>query len=53
VLQAQRAAANVLQHPLPQRVRNNRTHLLWSGEVAGAAHLIELLPRRKPKGATR
>ena len=50
VLQAQRAAADVLQHPLPKRVRDNRTHLVWSGEASPAlAHLIELLPT--PKGA--
>ena len=50
VLQAQRAAADVLQHPLPKRVRDNRTHLVWSGEASPAlAHLMELMPT--PKGA--
>ncbi|MBI3369580.1 MAG: LysR family transcriptional regulator [Burkholderiales bacterium] len=41
VLQGLRAAGDVRQHPLPARVRRNRTHLVWSGEPSPA--LLELM----------
>ncbi|SEA46220.1 LysR family transcriptional regulator [Variovorax sp. YR216] len=47
VLKALRATADVRQHPLPERVRHNRTHLVWKGTPSVAlARLIEML--RKP-----
>jgi len=45
VLLAQRATRDVLQHALPERVRRNRTHLVWSGEASPAlVRLMGLLP---------
>jgi len=45
VLLAQRATRDVLQHALPERVRHNRTHLVWSGEASPAlVRLMGLLP---------
>ena len=44
VLKALRATADVQQHALPQRVRSNRTHLVWRGTPSVAlARLIEML----------
>jgi DNA-binding transcriptional LysR family regulator len=44
VLKALRATADVQQHTLPQRVRSNRTHLVWRGTPSVAlARLIEML----------
>jgi len=45
VLQSLRAGAEVGEHALPERVRRNRTHLVWSGEPSPAlAQLQALLP---------
>ncbi|HEY2254732.1 MAG TPA: LysR family transcriptional regulator [Variovorax sp.] len=44
VLKALRATADVRQHPLPERLRRNRTHLIWRGTPSAAlARLIEML----------
>jgi DNA-binding transcriptional LysR family regulator len=44
VLRALRATADVRQHPLPERMRRNRTHLVWQGTPSVAlARLIEML----------
>jgi DNA-binding transcriptional LysR family regulator len=44
VLKALRATADVRQHPLPERLRRNRTHLIWRGTPSMAlARLIEML----------
>lgn len=44
VLQALRAGSEVRQHPLPDSVRMNRTHLVWSGEASPALQrLLALL----------
>lgn len=44
VLQSLRAAGDVLEHPLPERVRRNRTHLIWNGAASPALdRLIGLL----------
>jgi DNA-binding transcriptional LysR family regulator len=44
VLKALRATADVRQHPLPERLRRNRTHLVWRGTPSTAlARLIEML----------
>ncbi len=44
VLKALRATADVRQHPLPERMRANRTHLVWQGTPSVAlARLIEML----------
>ena len=46
VLKALRATADVRQHPLPQRIRGNRTHLVWQGTPSVAlARLIEMLQK--------
>ncbi|WP_236599005.1 LysR family transcriptional regulator [Ramlibacter monticola] len=47
-------ASSVQRHPLPSRLRTNRTHLVWPGEAGAALRsLMELLPkpRRKTRGA--
>ena len=45
-------ASVVERHPLPARLRVNRTHLVWSGEASASLRaLIELLP--KPRGRAR
>ena len=47
VLKALRATADVRQHALPERVRTNRTHLVWRGTPSVAlARLIEMLDKR-------
>lgn len=47
VLQTLRASADIAEHALPERVRHNRTHLVWSGEASPALQrLLELLERR-------
>jgi DNA-binding transcriptional LysR family regulator len=47
VLKALRATADVRQHVLPERVRANRTHLVWRGTPSVAlARLIEMLDKR-------
>ncbi len=44
VLKALRATADVRQHALPERIRANRTHLVWQGAPSVAlARLIEML----------
>ena len=44
VLKALRATADVRQHPLPEKMRSNRTHLVWKGTPSVAlARLIEML----------
>ncbi|MGA0610713.1 LysR family transcriptional regulator [Caldimonas sp. KR1-144] len=44
VLESLRAAGDVSIHPLPARVRNNRTHLVWHGAASPALErLIALL----------
>jgi DNA-binding transcriptional LysR family regulator len=44
VLKALRATADVQQHALPERVRHNRTHLVWRGTPSVAmARLTEML----------
>ena len=46
VLKALRATADVRQHPLPERIRGNRTHLVWQGTPSVAlARLIEMLQK--------
>lgn len=46
----------VARHPLPERLRRNRTHLVWSGEASAPLQaLMALLPEadgRSPAGAT-
>jgi DNA-binding transcriptional LysR family regulator len=45
--------AEVQRHPLPARLRVNRTHLVWSGEASPTLKaLIELLPRQRGKAKT-
>ena len=47
VLKALRATADVRQHALPERVRRNRTHLVWRGTPSVAlARLIEMMKLR-------
>jgi DNA-binding transcriptional LysR family regulator len=47
VLKALRATADVQQHALPERIRSNRTHLVWRGTPSVAlARLIEMLKLR-------
>lgn len=54
VLQAQRAAEDVMSHELPERLRRNRTHLVWSGVASPSlSRLIELLPKAAVRGARR
>ena len=44
--------AAVQRHPLPARLRVNRTHLVWAGEASVPLRaLMELLP--KPRGGSR
>lgn len=44
----------VQRHPLPQKVRTSRTHLVWSGEKSVPLQaLIDLLPKGRGKKATR
>ena len=44
VLKALRATADIRQHALPERIRINRTHLVWHGTPSVAlARLIEML----------
>jgi DNA-binding transcriptional LysR family regulator len=43
-LKALRATADVRQHPLPEKMRRNRTHLVWKGAPPAAlSRLIEML----------
>ncbi|MBI5258514.1 MAG: LysR family transcriptional regulator [Burkholderiales bacterium] len=52
VLQALRAGSDVGQHTLPERVRRNRTHLVWQGEASPALQALRaLLVPRAPKRA--
>ncbi len=47
VLKALRATADVRRHALPERMRANRTHLVWRGTPSVAlARLIEMLGKR-------
>ncbi|WP_284614400.1 LysR family transcriptional regulator [Aquabacterium humicola] len=49
VLQTLRAAADVAEHVLPERVRRNRTHLVWRGDPSPALQrLITLLDALPP-----
>ena len=44
LLETLRAAQDVQEHPLPARIRRNRTHLVWSGEAStGLRRLMEVL----------
>ena len=44
VLQALRASGDVMEHALPDKLRRNRTHLVWSGDASPALQrLIALL----------
>jgi DNA-binding transcriptional LysR family regulator len=44
VLKALRATADVRQHPLPEKMRRNRTHLVWKGAPSAAlSRLIGML----------
>ena len=44
------AGAAVQRHPLPARLRVNRTHLVWSGDASPALHaLIDMLPKSRAK----
>jgi DNA-binding transcriptional LysR family regulator len=46
VLKALRATAEVRQHPLPEKIRHNRTHFAWKSTPSAAlARLIEMLRR--------
>lgn len=46
VLKALHATADVRQHPLPERIRCNRTHLVWQGTPSVAlARLLEMLQK--------
>jgi DNA-binding transcriptional LysR family regulator len=48
VLKALRATADVRQHALPERIRANRTHLVWRGTPSVAlARLSEMLEARQ------
>lgn len=48
VLQSLRAGNDVQQHVLPERIRANRTHLVWSGEASPALQrLLALLAPRE------
>jgi DNA-binding transcriptional LysR family regulator len=48
-LQSLRAAGDVAEHPLPERVRRNRTHLVWNGPPSPALErLISLLQAGSP-----
>jgi DNA-binding transcriptional LysR family regulator len=43
----------VERHPLPARLRANRTHLVWSGEASAALRaLIDLLPKSAVRSHT-
>jgi DNA-binding transcriptional LysR family regulator len=43
--------ASVQRHPLPPRLRANRTHLVWSGEASAPLRaLIDLLPEPPARG---
>lgn len=56
VLESLRASDDVAVHPLPARVRDNRTHLVWNGEASPALlRLIELLQpvEGKPRASRR
>ena len=47
-------ASSVQRHPLPPRLRTNRTHLVWPGEASAALRsLMDLLPKplRRKRGA--
>ena len=47
VLKALRATADVRQHALPEKMRSNRTHLVWRGTPSVAlTRLIEMLETR-------
>lgn len=48
VLKALRAGSDVRQHALPERVRVNRTHLVWSGEASPALQCLLALVAPKP-----
>jgi DNA-binding transcriptional LysR family regulator len=46
--------AAVERHPLPTRLRINRTHLVWSGEASPAMQaLVSLLPKLATRSNTR
>lgn len=59
VLQALRAGSDVRQHALPDRVRVNRTHLVWRGDASPALQRllalllpVEAAPAPKRRSAT-
>lgn len=46
-------SASVARHPLPEHLRINRTHLVWSGEASPALRaLMDLLPVAGPASGT-
>ena len=54
VLKAMRATADVQQHPLPERVRTSRTHLVWRGTPSMAlSRLIDMLKGHAERGTQR
>ncbi|HSW03727.1 LysR family transcriptional regulator [Aquabacterium sp.] len=54
VLHALRAGSDVRQHALPERVRLNRTHLVWSGDASPALQcLLALLAPREAAAPAR
>lgn len=57
VLQSLRAAGDVAEHPLPERVRRNRTHLVWHGAASPALQglivLLQEVRAGRPTGGQR
>lgn len=55
VLLALRAAGDVRQHALPERIRRNCTHLVWHGEASPALQRLQALlgPEARPASAAR
>jgi DNA-binding transcriptional LysR family regulator len=48
VLQALRASGDVTEHALPEKLRRNRTHLVWSGEPSPALQRLVALLQAPP-----
>lgn len=52
VLATLRSSVDVRQHELPERLRKNRTHLIWQGTASAALNgLIEILEKTPPLAA--
>ncbi len=50
---ALRATADVRQHALPERIRLNRTHLVWHGTLSVAlVRLLEMLKKTSPSSSS-